>query len=309
MRVTIIANPRAGAGSAARKLAALRRGLEHRAVAYELLETRRPGHASELAREARAAGAELIAVLGGDGTLNEVAQAYIDADGTPVAGPPIAIVPAGTGGDFARARGLSRESTTAAVQRLAAPRLHALDLGVVSLMDAGGRTTHRAFVNVASVGISGEVDERVERGPKWLGGKAAFLVGTVGAALSYRNVPVEIEVDGQLWHKGPVLIAAIANSQYMGGGMHVAPNADCADGLLDLVCVGDVSRARFLSMFPKVYQGSHLELEEVRSARGQTIAVRALRSQSPVLIDIDGETPGYLPLVARVFAGALRLAS
>ena len=309
MRVTVIANPRAGAGNAARRLSALRQGLESQGIEHEVLETLRTGHASELARAARARGTELFAVLGGDGTLNEVAQAYIDADGSPIAGPPITLVPAGTGGDFARACGVSEVSNREIIELLAAPAPRAIDLGVISLADANGKTVHRAFVNVTSVGISGEVDERVERGPKWLGGKAAFMLGTVGAALSYQNVPMEIEVDGQNWHRGPVLLAAIANGRYMGGGMHIAPNADFADGLLDVVCVGDLTRTRFLTLFPKVYQGTHLALDVVRSVRARSVALRTLGARKPVLVDVDGETPGYLPLSARIFPGALSLAT
>ncbi len=307
MRVSIVVNPRAGAGSAARKLPGLRRDFERLGSNFEILETRHPGHATELARQAREAGCELLAVVGGDGTLNEVSQAYIDAEGAPVAGPPIAIISSGTGGDFARACALDGTGSAPTFERLTARRLRPLDLAVVTLHDKTGAPLHRAFVNIASVGISGAVDERVERGPKWLGGKAAFLLGTVGAALSYRNLPVEIDIDGESWHRGPVLIAAIANGQFLGGGMHIAPHAKFDDGLLDVVCVGDLTRAKFLSLFPKVYQGAHLDLPAVKSARGRSVSVRAIRSPKPVLVDVDGETPGHLPLTARIHAGALQL--
>jgi YegS/Rv2252/BmrU family lipid kinase len=283
------------------------RGLEQLGLDYEILETRQPHHATELARTARERGCDVLAVVGGDGTLSEVSQAYIDAEGNPISGPPIALIPCGTGGDFGRVCGLSGAGMLPALERLAARKLRALDLGVITLHDANGRPSPRAFVNIASVGISGEVDERVERGPKWLGGKAAFLLATVGAALAYRNVPLEIEVDGQSWQRGPVLLVAIANGQFMGGGMHVAPHADFSDGQLDVVCVGDLTRARFLSLFPTVYRGAHLDLEGVRSTRGREIAVRSIRPGKPVLIDVDGETPGYLPLRARIFPGALQL--
>lgn len=307
MRVSVVVNPRAGAGRAGRQLPAIRKGLAHLGIEHEILETTRPQQATTLARAARDGGCGLIAVVGGDGTLNEVCQAYVDATGTPVAGPPLALIPTGTGGDFARGCAFKEAGLTASLARLAAHRLRPLDLGVLSLHDSRGAPLHRAFVNVASVGISGAVDERVERGPKWLGGKAAFLLGTVGAALVYQNVPVEVDVDEQPWHRGPVLLAALANGQFMGGGMHIAPGADTADGLLDIVLVGDLTRARFLSLFPKVYKGEHIGLAEVRTGRGRSVAVRALRSAKPVLVDVDGETPGYLPLGARIFPGALQL--
>jgi diacylglycerol kinase (ATP) len=306
-RVSVVVNPRAGSGSAGRQLAALRRGLDELGVAHEILETHKRGHATALALRAIEGGCELLGVMGGDGTLNEVCQAYVDAHGEPVQGPPLALFPSGTGGDFPRSRAFLSGGLPAALARLADDRRSPLDLGVVTLHDIRNQPVTRAFVNVASVGISGAVDERVERGPKWLGGKAAFLIGTVGAALEYRNVDVEVEIDGQAWHRGPMLLTAIANGQYIGGGMRVAPEADPADGLLDVVCVGDLSRARFLRLFPSVYKGAHLGLETVRSKRGRSVTVRSVDAQKPILVDVDGETPGYLPLVARIFPGALQL--
>jgi len=258
MRISFVVNPRAGSGRAARQLATLRRGLDASGQRYDILETSQRGDAAALARRAIDAGADVLAVIGGDGTLNEVSQAYIDAEGAPRQGPPIALVPCGTGGDFPKSCAFARDGIDGALERLSRGRARPLDLGVVTLTSAEGRPLHRAFVNIASVGISGDVDERVERGPKWLGGKAAFLLGTVTAALGYQNVPLEIDVDDASWHRGPVLIAAIANGQYLGGGMHIAPRAELADGLLDVVCVGDLSRARFLRLFPKVYKGAHL---------------------------------------------------
>lgn len=307
MRISLVVNPRAGSGRAARELAALRPRLDSSGLRYEVFETSGRGEATALARRAIDAGTDVLAVLGGDGTLNEVGQAYIDPEGAPRSGPPIALVPCGTGGDFPKSCAFARGGLEGALERLVRGRARPLDLGVVTLTSNTGNPVHRAFLNIASVGISGDVDERVERGPKWLGGKAAFLLGTVTSALSYRNVPIEIDVDGAPWHRGAVLITAIANGQYLGGGMHIAPRAELADGALDVVCVGDLSRGTFLRLFPSVYKGAHLELDAVRSTRGRLIEVRPIGGTAPVLVDVDGETPGYLPLSARIFPGALRL--
>jgi YegS/Rv2252/BmrU family lipid kinase len=307
MRISVVVNPRAGSGNAARHLPELRRKLEALAVPFEILETQRRGHATSLAASAIERGSTLIAVVGGDGTLNEVSQAFIDPQGAPVPGPPISLIPCGTGGDFPKSCSFTRRDLAGHVERLTRGTARPLDLGVVTLHDTRGQPRHRAFLNIASVGISGDVDERVERGPKWLGGKAAFLIGTVGAALSYENVPVAIEIDGRPWHRGPMLITAIANGRFLGGGMHIAPNADYADGLLDVVCVGDLSRGTFLRLFPSVYKGEHLGLDAVRTERGRSVVIQALDERRQVLVDVDGETPGYLPLTARIFPGALEL--
>jgi diacylglycerol kinase family enzyme len=193
------------------------------------------------------------------------------------------------------------------LERLRARQVRGLDLGVLRLHDAGGAPLWRAFVNVASAGISGDVDQRVEEGPKWLGGKLAFLLATLGATFAYRNLPMDIELDGQSWYAGPVRLVAIANGQFFGGGMRVAPGADWSDGLLDVVCIGDMPRSQFLASFPKVYQGTHLGLDCIRAQQGQRVALRAPRAEQPILVDVDGETPGYLPLHASVLPRALEL--
>ena len=306
-RVSVVVNPRSGAGRARRRLAELDRGLRRLGIPYELLETRYPGHASLLARQACASGCDVLAVLGGDGTLNEVSQAYVNEEGAPLAGPPLALIPSGTGGDFARCCGFATDHLDSALERLRARKLRDADLGLLRLNDANEQPLSRAFINIASAGISADVDERVERGPKWLGGKLAFLLATLGATFGYRNVPLSISIDGKLWHEGPVLLVAIANGQFFGGGMQVAPHADWDDGLFDVVCVGDLTRAQFLTQFPKVQRGAHLALEAVRSARGRNVTLRPLDLERPVLVDVDGETPGYLPLDAQILPRALQL--
>jgi diacylglycerol kinase (ATP) len=306
-RVSVVVNPRAGSGSAGKRLEELERGLRRLGIEYEILCTERRGHASELARQARDRGCSVLGVLGGDGTLNEVVQAYVDANGAPLAGPPIALLPSGTGGDFARSCAFSAVGLGAMLERLRARQVRALDLGMLQLHDAAGRPCWRAFINVASAGISGDVDQRVEQGPKWLGGKLAFLLATLGATLAYRNVPMDIELDGQRWYEGPVRLVAIANGQFFGGGMRVAPGADWGDGLLDVVCIGDMPRSQFLASFPKVYQGTHLSLECIRAQQGHQVTLRAPRAEQPILVDVDGETPGYLPLRAHVLPRALQL--
>src|SRR6186713_1248103 len=100
MKLRVISNPSAGSGSVQKRLPALKRLLEDRGIQAEFVETRGPGDAARLVHEARSDGVECLAVMGGDGTLNEVSQGYIDADGAPLPGPDIALVPSGTGGDF-----------------------------------------------------------------------------------------------------------------------------------------------------------------------------------------------------------------
>lgn len=306
MKLRVLVNPKAGAGAAARKIPEISRALARADVEHDVAETRGPGDAPRLVAEARADGVTCIAVVGGDGTINEVSQAYVDAAGNPVPGPELALIPAGTGGDFRKSFGLG-DAIDESVRRIrdAAPR--PLDLGILELVADDGARVVRAFLNIASFGIGGLTDRIVNTTPKWMGGRAAFFTGTLRAMLAYRNAPVRVSVDGEAFHEGPIFNVAVANGRFFGGGMHIAPDADPSDGRFDVVVLGDLSRAETVLLSPKIYQGRHAEHPKVRVTRGAVVEAEPLRSSARVLIDMDGETPGRLPIRARVAAGALTI--
>lgn len=304
MKLRVIANPLAGAGTARRKLPAIVRALRARGQDHEVVTTERPGDATALTRSARDRGVPLIVVVGGDGTLNEVAQAYLDDRGELVPGPDLALVPAGTGGDFRRTLGVD-EAAEKAVSTLLSAAPRPVDMGVLSFVADSGKPATRAFVNIASFGTSGKVDRLVNATPKWMGGRLAFAIGTVRALATYRNAPVSMKVDGKTFYEGPVNVAAIANGRCFGGGMKIAPHADPTDGLFDVVLVGDIGFGESVLRSPELYKGEHIGKASVFSTRGAVVTAEP-RNMDPVYIDTDGEAPGRLPLTARILPGALR---
>ena len=306
MKLRVISNPGAGSGSAVRRLPALKRLLAERGFAAEFVETRAPGDATRLVHEARADGVECLLVMGGDGTLNEVSQGYLGPDGQPLPGPDIALVPSGTGGDFRKTFQLGT-TLEEAVERLATAEPRPLDLGLLELSSHSGETIRRAFLNITSFGLGGLTDRLVNAGPKWIGGRAAFFVGSLRALVSYSNAPVRLRVDGEVVLEAPIVNVAIANGQYFGGGMKIAPDADPSDGLFDVIAMHDLTRAQGVALAPRLYQGTHLGQPGVKVARGALIEAESLVPRAEVLIDMDGETPGRLPLVARVAKGALMI--
>ena len=227
-RVRVILNPSAGSGLAMRKVADIGDALRRYDLRHEIVLTRARGHAAELARAARADGVDVIAVVGGDGTLNEVAQAYLDESGEPVSGPDLAVIPCGTGGDFRKTLGMSG-ALDEAVGRIRHGARRSVDLGVLRITSHEGQEKLHAFVNVASFGIGGQVDALANTGPKWLGGKASFFVATLRAMANYKNASVRVKVDGATWFEGRVFNVAIANGRFFGGGMMIAPHADPSD--------------------------------------------------------------------------------
>jgi len=306
MKLQLIVNPRAGSGRAAQRLPQIERALAAHGIEYEKSLTQRPGDATRLAREAASRGVDTIAVVGGDGTINEVAQSYLGDDGSPIAGPSLGLIPAGTGGDFRKSFGLPDDVHTA-VARLHATEPRLLDLGVVDLATPSGQPRRYAFLNVMSFGMGGLVDRLVDTGPKWLGGRAAFLLGSMRAALSYRNTPVSVHVDGTSYVQTPIFNVAVCNGRYFGGGMKVAPNADPHDGLFDVVAMCDLTRAQGIALAHRIYKGSHIGQREIEVARGRVVEAAPMRRHDEVLIDLDGEMPGKLPLTARIVPGALKI--
>jgi len=304
LRVALIVNPAAGGGAARRRVPRLVRALARVGPTPAVLETRGPRDAARLVDECRRTGVDLIAVAGGDGTLNEVCQAYLDRDGRPVSGPPIAVLPAGTGGDFRRTLGIG-DDPDAAIHRVMTSEPRPFDLGALSLTTHDGATDTRAFVNITSFGLAGLTDRLVNAGPKWLGGRAAFYLATVRALATWRNPPVRVVVDGEPWLDSPIVNVMIANGRFFGGGMHIAPAADPTDGAFDVVAVGDRSRLATLALTRAVYAGAHLGRPRITATRGTSVEARPARPGDVVLIDMDGETPGRLPLAARVVPGAL----
>ena len=308
MRVTgrtwTIVNPAAGGGRAGREWPALAARLRAVNVDFAPCVTCGPGDAVRCARAAVAAGATTIAVVGGDGTLNEVVDGCLTpgpADGsTPL--PTLALLPIGTGADFAR--GLGVGGGDAALATLIGGVERPIDAGRVTFLDAAGTECVRHFVNVADFGLGPATSEHTPRGNRRFGA-AAFLWGALVAIAGYAPAPVRVEIDDVLAYEGPSGIVAVANGHRFGGGMRVAPKARLDDGLFDVVILGPVSRRALVTdLLPRVYRGTHLRHPDVHLGRGAIVTVKAA-GHFP--IELDGEVVGFAPARFELLPGALRV--
>lgn len=298
----LILNPAAANGRAEREWPALAEQLRAAGVAFTQAVTCGPGDATMLARQALAAGAERLIVVGGDGTLNEVANGCLDGPGRPAReAATLALLPVGTGADLAR--GLGIPPGAAAIDTLLRGRARPLDLGLATYRDDAGREATRAFVNAADFGL-GPQTSRLIAGAKRLG-PAAYLYGALRAIGGYGPTRVRVVVDGATLHDGPSGMVVVANGTHFGGGMHVAPGADPGDGLfIVLVLAGTTWRALAGDILPRVYRGAHLGHPAIRHARGREIVVEAA---APFPIELDGEIVGTTPARFTIAPGALRL--
>lgn len=291
----ILVNPAAGGGCAASRWERARRNLGDLGGARVLVPPDR-GAFRRAIREAADRGCERVVVVGGDGTMHLAAGTLLEyGAGERVA---LGLVPAGTGSDFARALDVPRDPATALQRALA---------GAAVAVDAGRCAGERSgffFVNAASAGIGGLVDEMVNAMPRR--GRTAFLVATLRALHRYEPPAVRVSVDGKHFHEGPTLLTAVANGTTFGKGMKIAPEARPDDGLFDVVVVGEVRRAELVLRLPQVYLGRHLGARPVRATRGRVVRLELL--EPAPAFDADGETYESGSCAFEVLPGALRIA-
>jgi YegS/Rv2252/BmrU family lipid kinase len=300
-RALAVVNPQSAGGRTAKRWPALEARLRERLGPLDVEHTRGPRDAERIAREAARAGTERIIVAGGDGTLSEVATGLLGNGLGEYA--ELGILPLGTGGDFARGLGIPADFDQA-IDCIAGGVTRKVDAGRVDYRGADGpRTAY--FVNVASFGISGLVNERVSGSSRALGGTLAFALGALRAIFEYESQHVVIRVDGEVVHDAPLILAAGANAPFFGGGMHVAPGAEVDDGYLDLVVVGALSKLRLVALLARGYRGEHVHHPVVTQHRGRVIEADALEGRVP--IELDGDPLGSLPARYEVLPGALRV--
>lgn len=291
--IDVVVNPRAGAGRAARLVGDLVRELARHGFDVEVHRTERPGHGGVIVRKLIDGGARRIAIMGGDGSFHEAAQGLLDRDGAIDAKDvAIALVPAGTGGDLKKTLGVPDDPAEVA-RFIAEATPRPMDLGRLDHRTHDGALARRLFVNIASFGVGGLVDKLVNEGPKWLGGKATFFLGTLRASFAYKNVAVRVTCDDELFFEGPAYAISVANGRYFGGGMQIAPSADLFDGLFDVIALGDMNRVQSTLLATKIYKGTHLSEPRVSHTRAKVVRAEVTGVED-CLLDVDGEAPGKL---------------
>ena len=187
-------------------------------------------------------------------------------------------------------------------------RQQKIDVGRVDFVDNQGQPTSRMFVNISSFGISGLVDDYVNKTTKAFGGKVSFFIATARAALAYQNQRVRLTFDDDPDQDviRTINSVAVANGRYFGGGMFIAPDAELDDGLFDVVTIGDLRPTEMAVNGRRLYQGTHLGLDKVEHRRARVLRAEPLDSK-PIRLDVDGETPGVLPATFTLLPQALTM--
>ncbi len=306
LKTLVVANPASGGGLLGRQWGRISDDIWSSFGPFEHRFTERGNHAPHLTRQALDGGFEQVVALGGDGTISQVAAGFMDGDRpvNPDAG--LGVLPLGTGGDFRKTLKISKDLRKSAAA-LRGRAFQPLDLGRLHYTTHAGEQASGYFINIASFGMGGLVDKYVNESGKSLGGTLSFMASTLRAATTYRNQRVQVRLDDSESYSMKIVNLAVANGQYFGGGMQVAPYASPDDGYLDAVAIGDFSPLDMLRFAPQLYLGTHLGHPKVRADRIRRLEARPSNPDEHVLLDVDGETPGRLPATFSVLPGALNL--
>jgi len=300
-RSLFIVNPVAAGGKTGSVWPAIEEELHSLNVSFDHRFTEAPNHATTLAREAVQEGYDMVVAVGGDGTVNEVVNGLM-TPGSEKADALLGIVITGRGSDLARTVGVPADYAEACA-RLTGDRTMTVDLGLVEFYQEGEKR-ERYFVNVGGGGFDGEACVRANRAPNFMGGTIPYLSSLVTTLITYRNKPITLILDD----RDPIEMVAnsviVANCQYFGGGMRIAPDADPNDGLFDVITIGDVDKIEFLMTVPKVYDGTHLTHPQVDAYRAKRVE---LRSKEPLLLQVEGEVCGQTPLTFTIVPSALEI--
>jgi diacylglycerol kinase (ATP) len=293
MNVAVVANPVSGRGKGRKLIPQIRDLLTSLGVDHSIHESTSAEDGLRLAREAAEGGADIVAALGGDGQVGVVANGILETGG----GAALAVIPAGTGNDFARAVGLDRKDPLGAARLLGSPDMKAID---VVRLTTPQRTCF--YVNIGSAGFDSEANAYAN-GLKYVKGTASYIVAVVVMLRRFKPGQFRVVIDGEE-QNAPGMLVTVGNAVSYGGGMKVTPNALLDDGLLDICILGALSKFEFLKAFPKVFSGTHVTHPAVQMLNGRMVEVSAEREMQ---VFADGDHVGTLPATFELLPGALRV--
>jgi YegS/Rv2252/BmrU family lipid kinase len=283
--IALLANPSAADGRSLRCVDAVRAELEARGAEYRLASPSGREAARQAAREAAERG-EVVAAVGGDGTIGLIAGALRGTGGS------LAVIPAGRGNDFARVMQIPTDPREAARVALDGQE-RTVDVG-----DVDGEP----FVCIASFGFDSDAN-RIANEAKFVRGNLVYLYAALRALAGWKHASFHVVVDGQP-HDVRGWSVAVANSKAYGGGMFIAPQAEVDDGTLDVVLASETSKWTFLRDLPKVFKGAHTSKPYVRVLSGVRVEVSADR---PFTIYADGDAIGELPATVSISPASLNV--
>ncbi|MFB0564585.1 MAG: diacylglycerol kinase family protein [Candidatus Aminicenantaceae bacterium] len=298
LKTKVIVNPESDKGRTRKKWKQIKEALKSFLKEFKYEFTEKPFQAIEITRTAIKEGNELIIGVGGDGTMNEIANGFYENKEIINPETMLGIVPSGTGCDLNKSLNIPsglEESLKVIIQAPSA----LIDVGKVTFKSHSGEEEERFFLNVADFGIGGEVVRKVNLN-RMERKASSYLRCLLSTAVKYRSKKLKIEIDKEKIPEGEYFVGAVANGRIFGKGMKIAPEARLNDGLFDIVLVKGMKLLEFFCNCWKIYTGIHLSHPKISLIRGKKIKVLP-REDEDVLIELDGEGLGKLPATFEIF--------
>ena len=293
IKIQVIVNPESNKGKTRKKWKHIKEGLKSFLKEFKYEFTEKPLQATEISRYAIKEGTELIVGVGGDGTMNEIANGFYENQRIINPEASLGIVPSGTGCDFTRSLNIPSKLKKALEVITQAPSA-LIDVGRARFKGHSGKEEERFFINVADFGIGGEVVNKVNQS-RMRRKASSYLRCLISTFVTYKNKKLRIRIDDEELPMDEYLVGTVSNGRIFGKGMKIAPNAKLDDGLFDVVLIKGMKMFEFFRNVWRIYTGSHLSHPKISLIRGRKVEAFAGEDENDVLIEIDGEQLGKLP--------------
>ena len=302
MNTKAIVNPVAGSHSVKKDWDRIRSQMQQAGLDFDFEFTQYPGHATEIAKRSIQNGYGCLLAVGGDGTINEVANGILFSDNAE--NTVLGVVNVGTANAFKMSLGLSEEGTDSGISWKIHPPMK-IDVGLINCQCQGKQVEHY-FVNEASAGLPAEVVKTWNYLPDSYNKKLNLFMRTITGVITLinsKNKHLNIEIVNNK-ETGKFCTVVVANGKYFADGMIIAPHATLDDGLLDSIIIGDISRYDLIRIRPKLYDGTHITHEKFSETKVSEISID---SEETLIIEADGDIVGESPVSIRVVPSALNV--
>ena len=300
MKRKFIINPYSGKAIGTAAIAGLERFFIAKTGSFDYAVAGSRDAAARMTRESLREGIDQIVAVGGDGTVNAVANGFFE-NGRPVRPQSsLAVANLGTGSDYFKS--FTAGTTIRDWKELVLDHeVRPVDVGRIRYSEAN--RCDQLFVNMASAGMVAEVVRRKERGSRRLPPKLRYLMPTVGSLFSYRPKQVQVEIDGEC-SDGELLAISICKGVYAGGGMRFGGEVTLFDGLFDVTLFKAMKLVEMLVKLRKLYTGSFQGEQAIQKLKARKVSIRAA---SAMPVEFDGELGGTTDVVLSVQPKLLRI--
>jgi len=299
----VIVNPESNKGKTRKRWKDIQEALKSFLKEFKCEFTEKPFQAIEISRAAIKEGTELVVGVGGDGTMNEIANGFYENREIINPETTLGIVPSGTGCDFTRSLNIPLDLKNALKVITQAPS-SLIDIGRATFKANSGEEQERYFLNVADFGIGGEVVKKVNEN-RMERKASSYLKCLLSTFIAYKSKRLRIKIDDDELPIDEYMIGAVSNGRIFGKGMKIAPEAELDDGLFDVVLIRGMKLFEFLRNVWKIYAGSHLSHPKILLIRGRKTEVFPAEGQEDVLIELDGEQLGRLPATFEIVPSSI----